>query len=380
MSFMEKKITSIVVLEDSKKGGFGGGQRGSLEVIDALSESFQIIIGDTAKESKFAEELNKRHLPMIPLKSTIRVSGSKSASFSMNWKEYLVFPIHLLGNVFRIKKYLFESEINSKNVLLYAAHKKRLVEAWILKVFWRFQYVYHIRTFDAQKHPLYLLTQFWMKSAVFNIAVSQAVKDNYNLSNVKVVHNPLCQKVVSKPRSIQQPFIVAVFATLLEWKGLDVFMQSYNYLKNKNSIRYEIYGEGPDRDKLMKFETENVSLMGYSDNVSDIMEERISLVCVPSIKPESFGRVSLEAFAFGIPAIASDLGGQPEIIDDGVNGFLVEPGNPQIIADRIDRIFNDRDLYKQFSLKAIEKANNFSYEQYRFKIVELFKSVNKHSH
>ena len=66
--------------------------------------------------------------------------------------------------------------------------------------------------------------------------------------------------------------------------------------------------------------------------------------------------VLLEAFGCGTPAVASRLTGIPEIVDDGVNGILVEPGNDEALADAIERLLGSADLRERYGAAARAKA------------------------
>jgi len=74
-------------------------------------------------------------------------------------------------------------------------------------------------------------------------------------------------------------------------------------------------------------------------------------VVVPSITPEPFGRVAVEAMSRGKPVIGSRVGGLPEIIKDGDSGFLVAPGNASILADRLMTLERDRGLGEEMGWK-----------------------------
>lgn len=82
-------------------------------------------------------------------------------------------------------------------------------------------------------------------------------------------------------------------------------------------------------------------------------------VCVyPSVVHEPFGITMLEAMAAGKPMIVSRMGGMPEVIQHGVNGFIVEPANPRALANTIARLLSDRKLAKkvgQGGLKAFRQ-------------------------
>ena len=62
------------------------------------------------------------------------------------------------------------------------------------------------------------------------------------------------------------------------------------------------------------------------------------IVAVPSAMPESLGRVAIEAMAYGIPPIVSDIGGLPEVVADGLTGWLVPPGDAAALAERLAAI------------------------------------------
>jgi glycosyltransferase involved in cell wall biosynthesis len=61
----------------------------------------------------------------------------------------------------------------------------------------------------------------------------------------------------------------------------------------------------------------------------------VDVLLFPSLAPESFGLVALEAMACGVPVIGSRTGGIPEAVDEGRTGFLVPPGDSEALADRM---------------------------------------------
>ncbi len=67
-------------------------------------------------------------------------------------------------------------------------------------------------------------------------------------------------------------------------------------------------------------------------------------VAVMATKRETFGNVAVESSALGIPTIATNAGGAPEIIEDGVNGLLVTPEDPQAFAEAIEKLYHEPEL------------------------------------
>ena len=86
-----------------------------------------------------------------------------------------------------------------------------------------------------------------------------------------------------------------------------------------------------------------IRYLGYIERVEDIYETS-DIIVVPSRKPEPLGLIALEAGACGKPVIATRVGGLPEIVEDGVTGYLVDPASPQALQEAILRLAGDAAL------------------------------------
>jgi lipopolysaccharide heptosyltransferase II len=119
----------------------------------------------------------------------------------------------------------------------------------------------------------------------------------------------------------------------------------------------------------------NVQFLGYQKIIEEILKEARILVA-PSVIEESFGRVIIEAFASGVPVIATRLGGFKEIIENEKDGILVEERNPDALAEGILKLLNDHRLSKRITLKAKEKVERFYQMQNCLeKIKEVYKKT-----
>lgn len=114
-------------------------------------------------------------------------------------------------------------------------------------------------------------------------------------------------------------------------KGIDVLAQA---ARGDGAIRLEVIGEGPEGARLT--DLPNVVLRGWqsSEVVRDAMRRATCLV-LTSRWYENFPMVVVEAFASGLPVVASRLGALAEVIEDGVTGLLFEPGNPEELASKL---------------------------------------------
>jgi glycosyltransferase involved in cell wall biosynthesis len=88
--------------------------------------------------------------------------------------------------------------------------------------------------------------------------------------------------------------------------------------------------------------------------VSQALDEATALF-LPS-RSEGMGRVIVEAFCRARPVVATRVGGIPDLVEDGTNGLLVEPGDTNALADAIVRILTDRELAERLSAGAHASA------------------------
>jgi glycosyltransferase involved in cell wall biosynthesis len=119
-------------------------------------------------------------------------------------------------------------------------------------------------------------------------------------------------------------------------KGIHTLLDAWSRLGGQ--LRLKLVGDGPLAElvKERARSLPSVELLGWQshDRVVDLMAEA-KCVIVPSVWFETFGLVVIEAFSRGTPVVASRIGALAELVQDGVNGLLFEPGNAQDLADKV---------------------------------------------
>ncbi len=90
---------------------------------------------------------------------------------------------------------------------------------------------------------------------------------------------------------------------------------------------------------------------------------------------ESFGMVALEAMACGTPVVASQVGGLAFLVQEGVTGFVIPDGDPNILADRLARLIIEPELALKLGLQAEECAQEYAWPKITARIFELYKNV-----
>jgi glycosyltransferase involved in cell wall biosynthesis len=115
-------------------------------------------------------------------------------------------------------------------------------------------------------------------------------------------------------------------------KGIDILIKAVRQLPR--SVRVLVAGKGPlEQEAIDAF---GADYLGYrsKEQIAELMSQ-CSYVVVPSTCYETFGLVAIEAFAMGTPVIASRHGSLGELVCDGVTGLLVDPGDPEALAERL---------------------------------------------
>jgi N-acetyl-alpha-D-glucosaminyl L-malate synthase BshA len=139
---------------------------------------------------------------------------------------------------------------------------------------------------------------------------------------------------------------------------LDV-VEVFDRLRRRVPVRLLMIGDGPDRPAAEELCRERglapfVHFMGNTPAVAEVMSAT-DLYILPS-NSESFGLSALEAQACGVPVLGYDVGGLPEVVDDGSTGFLRPVGDVEALASEAAALLEDAPRYAAFSAAARESA------------------------
>jgi glycosyltransferase involved in cell wall biosynthesis len=138
--------------------------------------------------------------------------------------------------------------------------------------------------------------------------------------------------------------------------------------------RLEIVGDGPDRAELEALASERSQLLGERSDVPDLLAR--ASVFVLSSHSEGLPISVLEALAAGLPVVASDVGGVRELVEDGVNGVLVPPGDAVALAAALTRLVADADLRRTMGAASRSRAEKlFDLPRFRQAHLELYRRL-----
>jgi glycosyltransferase involved in cell wall biosynthesis len=145
-------------------------------------------------------------------------------------------------------------------------------------------------------------------------------------------------------------------------------------------LRLIVAGEGPDRAALeRRTKTLNLeaSFTGWVTGPERLaVFRRATVLAIPSVWPEPFGLVGLEAASLGVPAVAFDVGGIWEWLRDGVNGHLVDPdGGTQAFGQALANVLGDTRALARLSAGAIARAHDLTVDRHVAKLEDILRSA-----
>ena len=158
-------------------------------------------------------------------------------------------------------------------------------------------------------------------------------------------------------------FIIGHAGALVDrHKGQSTLIEAVRILKDKiPDLKLFFLGEGPDRAALEKRAAGlPVKFLGFKRNVTDYLVN-FSVFAFPS-NNEGLGSVLLDAMAAGVPVVASNVGGIPDLVENAQSGLLVPPGDPQSLAKAILSIHDSQELRSRLIAGGLKKADENSPE------------------
>lgn len=163
------------------------------------------------------------------------------------------------------------------------------------------------------------------------------------------------------PVGISPPRLLCLGRLAAE-KGVDTALAAFARVREAlPTARLVIAGDGPERQALEQLARElgvagAVRFVGWvGPEHRDRLLEEASLLLMASLS-EGFGLAALEAARMGRPVVATRVGGLPEVVEDGVSGLLVPPGDAAALAEAALRLLNDEPLCRRYGVAAESRA------------------------
>jgi glycosyltransferase involved in cell wall biosynthesis len=270
-----------------------------------------------------------------------------------------------------LKAYRFLSELNKKYQfeLVYSNTLAVIVGAYWAKRR-QLPHIWHIHEILPGPRPLVKLLAVLLDHSTPNpIAVSHAVADHWQpllkKSRVKVIHNgipygsflenyPTAKSDLGLPESC---FLIGMIARINPGKGQLFFLEIADQLSKKYpNTHFVLVGDPfPGYEPILeeiknKIRDNNleakISYLGFREDIPIVMAA-LDVFVLPSILPDSFPTVILEAMAAGKPVVATLSGGAYEMVLDGETGFLIPVGNVEKGVEALSKLILDGELHQK---------------------------------
>ncbi len=166
------------------------------------------------------------------------------------------------------------------------------------------------------------------------------------------------------------------------WKGQAEFLEAARRFIDSGGpkARFLLVGkdtDGPEaREKVRALGLEDhVTLAGFRTDMPEVIS-LLSLTVLSSLAGEGFSGVLREAMSMGVPVVATDVGGNKELVEDGVTGLLTPPGDADALARAMNRMLSDGKLAKSCAGEAQRRVReNYSINAMTVKTVALYRKL-----
>lgn len=198
--------------------------------------------------------------------------------------------------------------------------------------------------------------------------------------NIEVIHNVLTNYPEKITDVADRPKRIIAVGRLHVQKGFDLLIQSWQLIAARHpDWQLVVYGHGGDLQKLQQqLEkaglTSSMTFAGATDNI--YKEYQDSAFYVMSSRYEGWGLVLVEAMSCGLPCVSFDCPyGPSDIIRDGEDGFLVENGNIQQLAEKMELLINNKELREWLGVRARLNAARFTSDNIMPQWTKLFETI-----
>lgn len=173
--------------------------------------------------------------------------------------------------------------------------------------------------------------------------------------------------------------IIGNLSALADHKDYPVFLETASILlKRNNRMRFVIAGEGPEEERIRKRIKElhlekDVIMLGFRREIASVMQSLD--VFLMTSKTEGLGTILIEAFAAGVPVVATSAGGIPELVKNGETGLLCQPGNAEELATAVEQMCSNNELRLKIQAAARNFAVKFSRAATEAATLSIYRSI-----
>lgn len=242
----------------------------------------------------------------------------------------------------------------------------------------RIDFSYKIRKFICRKFNIFdpNLNLYQAKKLVVWSDFAKKVHCQLGADSKKItVIPPGITRLPLRKIKSKNTFNILFVGVWFERKGGKILLQAFKMLKEKYpQIRLFLVGQIPRGIKLPK-DVWHKDFLPREELIKELFPKADALVLVP-ILAEGYGLVVLEAASLGIPSIVSRIYALPEIVEDKMTGFVISPGNPKILVEKLEKLILDPVLREKMGQNAQKRFfKEFWIKETNKKLLEVYQEA-----
>jgi glycosyltransferase involved in cell wall biosynthesis len=365
--------SSLRVLAVDQSGVLGGAELSLLEIVKALRARMDVVLFD---DGPFRAALTRAGVPV-----TVLDAGATRDMRKQGGSPPIGRALKSVASLVRTT-----AARARNNDVIYANTQRAMVIGVLAGKLARKPVVWHLRDIVSAEHfgrrqlqVIKWCARFGLAHVIANSGASARAftqLTNFGDDKVDVVFNGISSAPFDALRDVAQgalrarlnlphdAFLVGSFSRLARWKGQHVLLQAMvlNPQMHAVLVGSALFGEDAYEAELHAFVAQHdltgrVHFLGFQHDVAACMCA-MDVVAHTSITPEPFGRVIVEGMLARRPVVAARAGGVTEIIHDGENGMLCEPGDAHALADTLAELFANRTLRDQLVMRGYQTATD----------------------
>lgn len=357
----------------------GGAERLALDICIELSkrDKVKVCLVALSDENAYANLSGKINYKVIPSKAIPSITGKPTVQID----ELMSFIESFQPDV--IHSHLFEADLASRweivNGVKYFSHchdNMHQLRDFSIGDFTSKQRITEL--FEKR-----LICKLYKKCNNRFIAISNHTKAYFEKSlpfslknNISLLHNAIDYEHFYCKRDLAEELVLINTGSFVPKKNQQLLISVVKVLRLKGvNCRAVFLGDGSLFDDIKKkIDEENLSeyfcMLGNVSNVAEWL--RNSSIYVHTASYEPLGLVLLEAMASGLPVVTLNGGGNADLMENGKNGFIIDEQDPELFAEKIIEIWENKKLYKSMSDYAQGYAKRFDIKEYVDKLLDLY--------
>ena len=234
----------------------------------------------------------------------------------------------------------------------------------------------------------YFFLQNQLSLCAYILAPSKYIKSKYETNGIdNIIYIPLgIELLPKKPKSVEKrgKIVIGYVGNISQTKGFSVLIRELTKLKDYDNFVVFVHGQVYDKEyfrQVMDSVPDNlrdrIKFRGRFERDIGVLKNiyhNMDVLIFPSVCEENAPLVVREALSCGVPVVGSFLGGVPEVVADGKNGFLFDPFIQGALADKLRLVLEDKDVLDRLQ-KGAQNTEIFGIDDHASEILNVYRQV-----